>query len=221
MVPGSMASFGHQICARGLHAHRTRKNLRINPPECHDFEHEMDFFARGGERTVMWLVDREIDGRGASRIPQQLELRAALVRWSIDSGTVADEQASIILIQQARSGHRWIACGCLGANIPPPILTPAYLSEAETYYLCRLTSPKRPEHLPDCPFFCDQVTMRIREVRSRLTALDPPEGFFAVLKPAPENLAQRPLEDSNDDRARNGSIPRLARLLWFFARRPP
>src|SRR3546814_18559054 len=43
---------------------------------------------------------------------------------------------------------------------------------------------------------------------------DPPIGFFEVLRPAPENLAQRPETDTTDDRTRHGSIPRLARLLW-------
>lgn len=35
-----------------------------------------------------------------------------------------------------------------------------------------------------------------------------------MLRPAPERLAQRPEEDSNDDRTRHASTPRLARLLW-------
>lgn len=162
----------------------------------------------------MWLVHRDTDGTGGNRIPLRHELQQALVRWYIGEGTETDEKAGIMLVQQARIGQRWIACGCLGADMPPPILTPAYLSEAETYYLRRLTSPKRPEHLPECPFFRDQMTIRISEVRSRSTPLEPPEGFFEVLKPAPEKLALRPEDDCNDDRTRNASIPRLARLLW-------
>lgn len=43
---------------------------------------------------------------------------------------------------------------------------------------------------------------------------EPPAGYFEVLRPAPEKLAQRPEEDSTDDRTRQASIPRLARLLW-------
>src|SRR3546814_13314357 len=35
-----------------------------------------------------------------------------------------------------------------------------------------------------------------------------------VLRPAPEKLAQRPEEESSDDRTRQASVPRLARLLW-------
>src|SRR3546814_11746444 len=35
-----------------------------------------------------------------------------------------------------------------------------------------------------------------------------------MLRPAPEKLAQKPEEDMSDDRTRQGSVPRLARLLW-------
>lgn len=162
----------------------------------------------------MWLIHRDTDGKGPNRIKLPQPLREALVRWYVGQGTFHDEQAGITLVQNARIGHRWIACNCLGAEAAPPILTPAFLSEAETYYLRRLTSEKRPEHRPDCPFFRDQVTNRITEVRSRNTPTDPPAGFFEVLRPAPEKLSQRPEEDSNDDRTRNASTPRLARLLW-------
>lgn len=162
----------------------------------------------------MWLIDRHTDGLGAGRIPLPDPLRAALVRWYVGDGSRHDEDAGITLVQQARIGAKWIACDCLGSDSAPPILTPAFLSEAETYYLRRLTSAKRPEHRSDCPFFRDQVTNRITEVRSVDTPADPPGGYFEVLRPAPEKLAQRPVEESTDDRTRNASIPRLARLLW-------
>jgi len=55
-----------------------------------------------------------------------------------------------------------------------------------------LTSTKRPEHREDCPFFRDQVTHRITEIRSRETPADPPTGYFEVLRPAPEKLGKRP-----------------------------
>ena len=78
-----------------------------------------------------------------------------------------------MLVQQARLGEKWIACDCLAPEAAPPILTPAFLSEAETYYLRRLTSPNRPEHLPDCPFFRDQATNRVTEVRTPESPADP------------------------------------------------
>lgn len=136
------------------------------------------------------------------------------MRWYVGTGSRGDEEAGIMLVQQARIGEKWIACDCLPAGEPPPILTPAFLSEAETYYLRRLTSANRPEHLPDCPFFRDQATNRITEVRTQESPADPPTGFFEVLRPAPEKLAQRPDEGSTDDRTRQASVPRLARLLW-------
>lgn len=162
----------------------------------------------------MWLIDRYSDGFSAARIPLPAVLQSALVRWYTGEGTRRDEEAGILLVQQARIGEKWIACGCLGSNCRPPILTPAFLSEAETYYLRRLTGSLRPEHLSNCPFFRDQATNRISEVRSPETPADPPGGYFEILRPAPEKLAQRPDSQSTDDRTRNASVPRLARLLW-------
>jgi len=162
----------------------------------------------------MWLISRHSDGCGSSRIPLPGPVREALVRWYVGTGSRGDEEASIMLVQQARIGGKWIACDCRPLGTPPPILTPAFLSEAETYYLRRLTSASRPEHHADCPFFRDQATNRITEVRNQESAADPPYGFFEVLRPAPEKLAQRPEEEASDDRTRQASIPRLARLLW-------
>lgn len=161
----------------------------------------------------MWLVDRDTDGCGR-RIALPPLLREALVRWYVGAGSPGDEEAGITLVQNARIGAKWIACDCLPDDEPPPILTPAFLSEAETYYLRRLTSGKRPDHRADCPFFRDQVTHRISEVRTRETPASPPDGFFEVLRPAPSKLAQRPDRDASDDRTRHASVPRLARLLW-------
>ncbi|AMK20546.1 MULTISPECIES: hypothetical protein [Sphingomonadales] len=162
----------------------------------------------------MWLIPRNTDGTRAGRIALPAPVREALVRWYVGQGSRADEEAGIMLVQQARIGERWIACDCLSADAPPPILTPAFLSEAETYYLRRLTSVNRPEHRADCPFFRDQATNRLSEVRTQESPADPPTGYFEVLRPAPEKLAQRPEEESSDDRTRQASVPRLARLLW-------
>ena len=162
----------------------------------------------------MWLIPRNSDGCTGSRIALPLLVREALVRWYVGKGSRADEDAGIMLVQQARIGERWIACDCLAEGNAPPILTPAFLSEADTYYLRRLTSAKRPEHRTDCPFFRDQATNRLSEVRTQESPADPPIGYFEVIRPAPENLAQRPDSDDTDDRTRQGSVPRLARLLW-------
>ena len=162
----------------------------------------------------MWLIPRNTDGTGSGRILLPPPVREALVRWYTGRGSRDDEEAGIILVQQARIGEKWIACDCLPPGEPPPILTPAFLSEAETYYLRRLTAANRPEHLPCCPFFREQATNRLSEVRTQESPADPPTGYFEVLRPAPEKLAQRPGEESSDDRTRQASVPRLARLLW-------
>lgn len=162
----------------------------------------------------MWLIPRNSDGCGGGRITLPALVKEALVRWYIGQGSRADEDAGIMLVQQARIGERWIACDCLDDGEAPPILTPAFLSEADTYYLRRLTSAKRPEHRANCPFFREQATNRLSEVRTHDSPTEPPIGYFEVLRPAPENLAQRPETDATDDRTRQGSIPHLARLLW-------
>ena len=162
----------------------------------------------------MWLVDRDTSGEGPNRIPIPALLREALVRWYVGEGDHGDEHAGIRLVQNARVGHKWLACCCLGRDRAPPILTPAYLSEAETYYLRRLTGPKRAEHRDTCPFFRDQATARLSEIRTRSTPATAPDGFFEVLKPAPEKLSQRPEDDSTDDRTRDAATPKLARQLW-------
>src|SRR3546814_388683 len=162
----------------------------------------------------MWLIPRRTNGLGSGRIPLPQPVRDALVRWYAGKGSRHDEEAGIMLVQQARIGEKWIACDCLQSGESPPILTPAFLSEAETYYLRRLTSTDRPEHHPDCPFFREQATNRLSEVHTHERAADPPMGYCEVLRPAPEKLAQKPEEDSSNDRTRQGSVPRLARLLW-------
>ena len=161
----------------------------------------------------MWLIERGTTGTSGSRIPLPETLLAALVRWYTGTGTTGDEQAGIALVQQARIGAKWLACDCLGRAEPPPLLTPAYLSDAETYYLRRLTGRRRPEHVADCPFFRDQATTRMSEVRDRQLPGEPPSGYFEVIKPAPEKLAQRPDREAIDDRTRHAAFPRLALLL--------
>lgn len=162
----------------------------------------------------MWLIEHGVVGAEGPRIPVPALLKKALVRWYVGKGSRADEEAGIMLVQQARLGRKWIACDCRGAAGPPPIITPAFLSEAETYYLRRLTSRDRPEHHCDCPFFRDQATNRITQVPRRNETGNDPPAYFSVLRPAPEKLARRPEVDASDDRTRQAPTPRLARLLW-------
>lgn len=162
----------------------------------------------------MWLVSKNHDGTESTRDRVPADTLAALTRWYVGEGTDADERHGVRLVQRARIHDRWLACGCLGEAAQPPLLSPAYLTQAETYYLRRLTGDGRPEHRSDCPFFRDQAAYRqlLTDVVSR--PLERPDGFFSVLKPVPEHLSQRPEDDADNDRARGPSVPRLARLLW-------
>ena len=166
--------------------------------------------------ALMWLVPRDTRGL-ASRTGVPDVVRSALVRWYSGDGEDSDHRASVIMVVKARDHHQWIACDCLGDAADPPLLSPAYLSEAETYYLRRLTSirQRRPEHHVDCPFFREQAPPRIREKATATPrTINEPDGLFSAHRLAPEKLAQLPEDDEPDDRTRGVAIPRLARLLW-------
>ncbi len=165
----------------------------------------------------MWLVGKDTTGK-TGRVAISDELKAALVRWYTGRGSEADHRASVSLVSTARENHKWIACDCLGAEHPPPLMSAAYLSFQETYYLRRLTS--RPGHDPGCPFHLPQAPPRIREtVKDSLYAIGLPKGLFSAHQKAPEKLAQRPEDIEPDDRSRGVAIPRLGKLLWLLLER--
>lgn len=165
----------------------------------------------------MWLVGKDTTGK-TGRVAISDQLKAALVRWYTGRGSEADHRASVSLVSTARENHKWIACDCLGAERPPPLMSAAYLSFQETYYLRRLTS--RPGHEPGCPFHLPQAPPRIREtVKDSLYAIGLPKGLFSAHQKAPEKLAQRPEDIEPDDRSRGVAIPRLGKLLWLLLER--
>ena len=165
----------------------------------------------------MWLVGKDTTGK-TGRVAISDELKAALVRWYTGRGSEADNRACVSLVSTARENHKWIACDCLGPERPPPLMSAAYLSFQETYYLRRLTS--RPGHEPGCPFHLPQAPPRIREtMKDSLYAIDIPKGLFSAHQKAPEKLAQRPEDIEPDDRSRGVAIPRLGKLLWLLLER--
>ncbi len=165
----------------------------------------------------MWLVGKDTTGK-TGRVAISDELKAALVRWYTGRGSEADHRASVSLVSTARENHKWIACDCLGAERPPPLMSAAYLSFQETYYLRRLTS--RPGHDSGCPFHLPQAPPRIREtMKDSLYAIGLPKGLFSAHQKAPEKLAQRPEDIEPDDRSRGVAIPRLGKLLWLLLER--
>ena len=144
----------------------------------------------------MWLVPRDTRGL-QQRTPLPDVVRRALVRWYMGEGEDSDHRASVIMVVKARDHHQWIACDCLGETEAQPLLSPAYLSEAETYYLRRLTSvrQRRPEHELDCPFYREQAPPRIREKATATPrTINEPDGMFSAHRLAPEKLAQLPDE---------------------------
>lgn len=165
----------------------------------------------------MWLVGKDTTGK-TGRVAISDELKSALVRWYTGRGSESDHRACVSLVSTARENHKWIACDCLGAERPPPLMSAAYLSFQETYYLRRLTS--RPGHDSGCPFHLPQAPPRIREtMKDSLYAIGIPKGLFSAHQKAPEKLAQRPEDIEPDDRSRGVAIPRLGKLLWLLLER--
>jgi hypothetical protein len=166
----------------------------------------------------MWFCPRQTKGLTSRReVPGVVH--AALVNWYSGQGSEADHRASVTLIVTARENHQWIACDCLGDTVPPPLMSAAYLSIAETYYLRRLTSKPlgRPEHAVSCPFFRPQAPFRLRDTgMTEIGEIAQPEELFNAHRLAPEKLAQEPDDDEPDDRSRGAAIPLLARLMWWL-----
>lgn len=164
----------------------------------------------------MWMVPRDSNGlTNRTAVPEVLS--EALVRWYVGAGSDADHRASVILVVKAREAGQWIACSCQGPGAPPPLLSPSYLSLAETYYLRRLTSQKqhRPLHREKCPFYLPQAPHRFRATsHGQIYEVAGIKGLFNAHQLAPEKLAQEPADAEPDDRTRGVAIPRLAKLMW-------
>ena len=162
----------------------------------------------------MWMVDKLHRGTEAARERVPASILEPLLRWYTGRGTDVDEASAVSFVRAAKLYQRWLACDCLGDTVAPPLLSPVLLTEVQTYYLRRLTGSARPEHRPDCPFHRDQANYALDRTRSEALPLVAPEGYFAVLKPAAEHLAQRPDGEERDRLVRPSAPPLLARLLW-------
>ena len=158
----------------------------------------------------MWLVTKGAkNGAGGTAIAPALA--ETLRIWYSGAGDHRDEQASLLLVRHARRNHLWLACDCQ-SDTATPMLSPALLSEADTYYLRRLTGRSSTEHHLDCPFFREQAMTSERTERA--PARNTPDGYFAVLKPAPLALAQAPDGEARPRDSASHGTPRLAKLLW-------
>jgi len=167
----------------------------------------------------VWIVPKQSKWSANQRIQIPEALTAILICWYSGEGGHDDETVAVHLVKNARAAKQWIACDCLGADVPPPLMSVALLSDIDTYYLRRLTGTGRPEHRSDCPFFREQAMLRQRSAVAYDTVIAHPEGYFSVLTPEVEKLAQMPVGDMTDSRARRAATPRLARLLWRLMER--
>lgn len=162
----------------------------------------------------MWMVDKLHRGIEPQRGRIPAEILDPLLRWYTGTGTDADEGSAVDFVRAVKLHHYWLACDCLGEDVRPPLLSPVLLTEAETYYLRRLTGTGRPEHRANCPFHRDQADYVRDRSRAERLPLVAPTGYFSVLKPAAEHLAQRPEGEHRDCIARPDAPPLLAQLLW-------
>ena len=162
----------------------------------------------------MWMVDKVHRGTEAAREVVPTNIVVPLMRWYTGNGEGTDEATAVSFVRAAKLYQRWIACDCLGADVAPPLLSPVLLSEVQTYYLRRLTGAGRPEHRANCPFHRDQADYIRDRTRAERLPLIAPDGYFSILKPAAEHLAQRPEGEERDRIVRPNAPPLLARLLW-------
>jgi len=162
----------------------------------------------------MWTCDKRHAGTARHRLLIDARTHAALIRWYTGRGDAADEGQSVQMVRSVKQQKRWIACDCIGEVGQPPLLAPAYLEMASTYYLRRLTGHGRPEHHADCPFFRPSFDYQLPPTNNEPKPLRPVEGFLDSLQPLGANLAQRPDETSIPAGAKPRGVPRLARILW-------
>ena len=163
----------------------------------------------------MWLVAKGAKNASGGEAVDPA-LAATLRIWYQGQGDHIDESQALVLVRHARRNHQWLACDCrhgAQSEASTPMLTPALLTEADTYYLRRLTGEGRSEHHGACPFFRAQH-LAPTTTNDRSPARNMPDGFFAVLKPAPVALAQTPASDAAPRDSGSHGTPRLAKLLW-------
>lgn len=163
----------------------------------------------------MWIVSKSHQGLDEHRQPLAVDDHERLMRWYVGDGDRDDELNSVHIVQTIKRDHQWIACNCLGSRNPPPLLAPAYLSMASTFYLRRLTGTGRPEHHHECPFFRSQLDYQ-QKLASQIEGkpLKPATGYFEAQKPLATNLAQMPDETIVVAGSKPKSTPKLARMLW-------
>ena len=143
-------------------------------------------------------------------------LKAHIVDWYKGKGTDADHQKAVFTVHQARFRGEWLLCDCRPDDMTPPVIAPAYLGAAETFFLRRLVGPKRTTHDEKCPFYREPAPVRPRKKPDGSSPHKPVKvEFFEILRPFKMQLAQESTA-TPDDRARTDSIPRLARLLWLL-----
>ncbi len=158
----------------------------------------------------MWLVNKGA-GDANGREPIADALSATLRIWYTGQGDHRDEAAALLLVRHAHKNNCWLACDCHSGQLTP-MLAPALLTGADTYYLRRLTGGERPEHSLHCPFFREQTLSAASHAGQKYR--NPPEGFFAVLRPPALSLAQAPDDDGIPVDNPGNDAPRLAKLMW-------
>lgn len=140
----------------------------------------------------------------------------AVKRWYGGSDNEEDEHLALELVRLARVKEYWFACDCRAEeDVPPPLLTAALLAMVDTYYLRRLEGTGRSAHAESCPFFRDQVLKAKAASEAANAVSKRPTGYFSIVQPAPDHLAQKP-DDSTTGKEAKKAIPKLARLLWWL-----
>jgi hypothetical protein len=158
----------------------------------------------------MWLVEKGAQ-HATGKAPLSAALTATLRIWYTGNGDHRDEEAALLLVRHARKNGQWIACDCRG-EAHTPMLSPALLTGADTYYLRRLSGIARAQHDLACPFFREQSFNTVTSHKQ--PARNSPGGYFSVLRPPAVSLAQKSEDDLSPRDSTSHGMPRLAKLMW-------
>ena len=158
----------------------------------------------------MWLIPKDTSGM-TNRVAISDGLKAALVRWYIGKGDEADHRASVSLVVTSRENGKWLACDCLAEDRSPPLMSPAYLSFQETYYL---TPDRSSEPQPQVPVLHAASATTYPRNRPRHTLRDQAARDCSTRTRERQKLAQKP--DKASQTTDPAASPSQARQLLGF-----
>ena len=176
----------------------------------------------------MHLIDRNAGSPAGGEPTVPAHIAAALRNAYLGNPTAEEMTEAIEAVRTARTSRKWFACDCRSEEGVYPLIAPAYLTSAKTYYLRRLAGPRRPLHAVTCPFYRDRGEKGLGPLPGRRIPVQAPVGFFSVIEQdstrkvaaAGDRLSSIPAERSYSPSPLARQLLRLVRLAGLN-RLPP